>query len=120
MSKSVLAPPDTLRFLGEILSETQRLEFAEKNNLDFSYEAVGIGRFRVNVLRQRKGVDACFRVIPEHVPTAQELGLPDAVVDLTRLGKGLVPSSPGYGGKSSPSASRPSLTHFTVLAIAKL
>jgi twitching motility protein PilT len=101
-SKKALTPQETLHLIGEILSEQQRRSFGEKNDLDLSYEVAGIGRFRVNVLRQRKGVDACFRAIPEHVPAPEELGIPAAVLKLTTLRKGLVlVTGPSGCGKST-------------------
>jgi twitching motility protein PilT len=97
-----LGPQDTLRLIGEILSEEQRRLFGEKNNVDLGYELRDIGRFRVNVLRQRKGVDACFRVIPDELPDARQIGLPEALIDLTRLAKGLVlVTGPSGCGKST-------------------
>ena len=102
LSKKALAPQETLYLIGEILSEQQRKVFGEKNDLDLSYEVVGIGRFRVNVLRQRKGVDACFRAIPEQVPSPEELGIPASVLNLTTLKKGLVlVTGPSGCGKST-------------------
>jgi twitching motility protein PilT len=99
---TLLGQQDTLRLIGEILNDEQRRTFGEKNNLDLGYEVPGIGRFRVNVLRQRRGVDACFRVIPDHLPEARDLGLPDVILDLTRLAKGLVlVTGPSGCGKST-------------------
>src|SRR5262245_2368320 len=74
VSQKVLGPQDTRMLIGEILSESQRKIFGERNDLDLSYQVPGMGRFRVNVLRQRRGVDACFRAIPEKVPSPEDLG----------------------------------------------
>ena len=100
--RNPLSGQDTLLLIGEILGEEQRRVFADKNNVDMGYEVPGIGRFRVNVLRQRRGVDACFRVIPDQLPKAQDIGLPSVVIDLTRLAKGLVlVTGPSGCGKST-------------------
>ncbi len=102
LGKRPLSDPETLALIGEILSPAQRRRFGETNDLDLSYEVEGIGRFRVNVLRQRRGVDACFRVIPASVPTPESLGLPEAVVELTSLKKGLIlVTGPSGCGKST-------------------
>src|SRR6187431_1254062 len=102
ISKAPLTASDTLRIIGEILTEERRLTFGKLNNLDFGYEIPGVGRFRANVLRQRKGVDAAFRVIPDQLPNASDLGLPDVLLDLTRLAKGLVlVTGPSGCGKST-------------------
>jgi twitching motility protein PilT len=102
VSKKSLNDKETLLLIGEILSEEQRRLFAEKNDLDLSYEVPNVGRFRVNILRQRKGVDACFRAIPDSIPTPAELGVPQTVVGLTNYKKGLVLVTGASGcGKST-------------------
>ncbi len=49
----------------QILTEKQQEIFAENLELDFSYPLPEVGRFRVNVFMQRKGIAAVFRLIPE-------------------------------------------------------
>jgi twitching motility protein PilT len=51
-------------------------EFQAAGEADLAYEVAGIGRFRVNVFRQRGGVSAAFRHIPAQVPSFAELSLP--------------------------------------------
>src|SRR5262249_16790904 len=52
--------------------------------------------------RQLKGVDSCFRAIPEKIPQLQELRLPHAVAELAQLQKGLVLVTGASGcGKST-------------------
>ena len=90
----------------EILSERQRAAFLEDWELDCSYSLEGVGRFRVNVFRQRKGVGAVFRLIPEEIQTIQELGLPAQIVDLVNVSEGLVLiTGPTGSGKSTTLAS---------------
>ncbi len=84
-----LTPDDTLPRIMEILSDLQRRVFEERMDVDFCYEA-GHGRYRANVCRQRKGVDAVFRVIPNHVPTVEELHLPPIVKKFTEYRHGIV------------------------------
>jgi len=86
----------------EILNESQRQRFEERNDLDFGYEIPGIARFRANFLRQRNGLGAVFRVIPTHIRTLEELSLPKAVFQLARLEQGLVlVTGPTGSGKST-------------------
>ncbi len=88
--------------LEEILSESQRAAFASGNDLDFSYAAEGVGRFRVNVFRKLSGVGATFRVIPSQIPSLDSLGLPPAVRNLTRHDHGLILVTGAAGtGKST-------------------
>ena len=90
----------------EILSERQRQLFLEDWDLDCSYSLKGIGRFRVNVFRQRVGLGAVFRLIPEDIQTIQELGLPENLDTLINFSEGLIlVTGPTGSGKSTTLAS---------------
>jgi twitching motility protein PilT len=97
-----LGPKETSALIGEILTPEQRDHFSKNLDIDFCYEAEGAGRFRVNVLKQRRGVDAVFRVISQTIPTLDELGFPQVVKDLTDYHQGLVLiTGPAGCGKST-------------------
>lgn len=86
----------------EILNEKQKRNFVETWELDCSYAVPGLGRFRCNVFMQRHGMGACFRVIPEKLKTADELGLPKHLVDLINTPRGLIlVTGPTGSGKST-------------------
>lgn len=96
---------DSEECLLEILSDQQRVVFAETNDLDFAYEIDGGTRFRVNYLKQKDGLGAVFRILPRKVPSYQELGIPPVIEALTRLEKGLVlVTGPTGSGKSTTMA----------------
>ncbi|MGH7482174.1 MAG: type IV pilus twitching motility protein PilT [Longimicrobiales bacterium] len=57
---------------------------------DCSFGAPGVGRFRVNILRQRGAFSIVLRVIPFDVPSLDELGLPPVLKTLSLLDRGLV------------------------------
>lgn len=85
-----------------ILTESQRQTFETHSDLDFAYEIPEVGRFRVNLLRQYKGVGAVFRLLPTRIRTLEELGLPQVVYSLVRLEQGLVlVTGPTGSGKST-------------------
>ncbi|HWH13920.1 MAG TPA: PilT/PilU family type 4a pilus ATPase [Miltoncostaeaceae bacterium] len=65
-------------------------EFARCGDTDMSYAAPGIGRFRVNVFRQRGSVSMVARVVPFRVPSLDELFLPPAVARLAAEERGIV------------------------------
>jgi twitching motility protein PilT len=89
----------------EILNEEERAHFTAHNDLDFAYTMPGVGRFRGNVYRQRKGIDAVFRPIPLEPPSLEELGLPTSLAKLTSFHQGLVlVTGPAGCGKSSTMA----------------
>jgi twitching motility protein PilT len=90
----------------EILSEKQRRLFIENWELDCSYAVKGLGRFRCNVFMQRRGMGAVFRVIPEKIKTVQELGLPDTLMKMIEVPRGLIlVTGPTGSGKSTTLAS---------------
>jgi len=85
-----------------IMPERNQKEFRESNDSDFAYEISGVARFRANVLRDRKGIAAVFRVIPNTIITADQLGLSQEVQNLCYLTKGLVlVTGPTGSGKST-------------------
>ena len=97
-----LTSQDVQGLIFEILNEKQKKTFIEKWELDFAYVLEGTGRFRCNVFMQRKGLGAVFRTIPEKIKTAQELNLPQSIVDLVDNDRGLVlVTGPTGSGKST-------------------
>ncbi len=97
-----LSNQDIQGLVFEILSEKQKKTFVEKWELDCAYHVPGLGRFRVNVFMQRKGLGAVFRVIPEKILTPHELNLPPAIMDLIEADRGLIlVTGPTGSGKST-------------------
>ena len=88
--------------LQSIIPDRNKKEFAEHNDADFAYEIEGVARFRANVLKDRKGIAAVFRVIPSNIVTADQLGVTPEVQKLCYLTKGLVlVTGPTGSGKST-------------------
>jgi twitching motility protein PilT len=84
----------------------KREQFLETGDLDTSYEASGIGRFRVNGYRQRGVISFAFRFVPREVPTFEMLGLSEGVVRLADEQRGLILVTGATGsGKSTTVAS---------------
>ena len=83
--------PDKLKTLiYSILSDLQKESFEKNKELDFSYSASDLDRFRINVHIQRGSVEAAFRRIPRNIPSLKDLGLPEVVENLARKPNGLV------------------------------
>ncbi|MFC1600295.1 type IV pilus twitching motility protein PilT [Patescibacteria group bacterium] len=86
----------------EIMTEEQRKHFSKKLDLDFSIDLEDIGRFRVNMFVQRKGIGAIFRVIPNKIYTMEELNLPEQLKKVPTFPNGLViVTGPTSSGKST-------------------
>lgn len=97
-----LSNQDVQGLIFEILTEKQKKLFVEKWELDCAYAIPGLGRFRVNVFMQRKGLGGVFRVIPEKILTPQELNLPQSIMDLIDVDRGLIlVTGPTGSGKST-------------------
>ncbi len=97
-----LTSQDVQGLIFEILNEKQKKAFIEKWELDFAYVLEGTGRFRCNIFMQRKGLGAVFRTIPEKIKTAQELNLPQSIIDLVDNDRGLIlVTGPTGSGKST-------------------
>ena len=98
----ILSEVETGRFLLELLGEEQRAQFEKTREVDLVYSIEGVARFRVNIFVQSHGLGAVFRVIPNKVPTLDELNLPLALRRLTQLTNGLVlVTGPTGSGKST-------------------
>jgi twitching motility protein PilT len=89
-----------------ILPANQRERFEEEWELDTSHSIPGVGRFRVNVFRQRGTVAAALRSIPHEIPPFDGLGIPEAVRAFSEMRRGLVlVTGPTGSGKSTTLAS---------------
>ncbi len=90
------------QLMQEILPERNRKEFEEEWDTDFAHSIEGLSRFRANYFRDRNGPGAVFRQIPFEILPFEKLGLPEKVLDLCWLTKGLVVvTGPTGSGKST-------------------
>jgi twitching motility protein PilT len=78
------------RFFEQITSEKQREYFARDKELDFSYEAGAIGRFRFSAYIQRGSLCLTGRLIHTNIPTIDELRLPNVCKELALKNNGLI------------------------------
>jgi twitching motility protein PilT len=76
--------------------------YREGGIADGSYRIEGVGRFRINLHRERGRAAASIRALPTRVPNLQELHLPPTVANLAHLPRGLVLiGGPAGSGKST-------------------
>ena len=84
------------------ISKRDLTNFNNGNDDDFSFSLSGLGRFRVNVFRQRGSLAAVLRVIKFGLPDPEELEIPESVLSLADNKKGLVLVTGAAGsGKST-------------------
>ncbi len=99
-------PPLTAESLEELLKEIcvdwQWKEFVETGDMDFSYGIPGEARFRCNYFKQRHGIAAVFRIIPEKIETLEDLKAPDVLRRFCHREYGLIlVTGPTGSGKST-------------------
>jgi len=91
----------------EITTEKLRQKFLETNEVDAAYEIYGLGRFRVNIFRQRGFIGMAFRYVHSDIPSIETLNLPLKPLErLARSTRGLfLVTGPAGCGKSTTIAS---------------
>jgi twitching motility protein PilT len=91
MTKQALSPEQTRAIALRLISnEKIREKIDQMTDYDCSWGAPGIGRFRVNILRQRSSFMIVMRVIPFKVPGVGELGLPAVYEKIAETERGMV------------------------------
>lgn len=106
LNDNILKPQDTKELLFSILNEEQKERLRMKGEIDFAYSIPAVGRFRLNVFRQRGSYAGALRLLPFQIPNPKSLGLPPAVISQTNKRRGLVlVTGPTGSGKSTTLAS---------------
>ena len=106
LTKQALSPEQTKAIaLRLIPNEEDRARIDKINDYDCSWGAPGIGRFRVNILRQRSSFMIVMRVIPFEVPSFEKLRMPEVMRRVADAERGMVLVTGVTGsGKSSTMA----------------
>ena len=97
-----LNPDDVDALLSQTVTKDQRNIFINEHELDSAYSVAGLGRFRINALKQRGSTSLAFRLVPYDIPTIDELGLPQVCKQLVLKPRGLIlVTGPSGSGKST-------------------
>jgi len=89
-------------YILETMTEVQKAAFARSLDIDYALDVPGIGRFRVNVFMQHRGIGAVFRLIPEDVVSLDDLNMPNQLKRITDFKQGIVLiTGPTDSGKST-------------------
>ena len=104
---NVLSPEDSQELTYSMLSSAQKDRFEQDLELDLAFGIKGLGRFRINVFKQRGSVASSIRLIPHEIWSFEQCGLPEKIaLDLVQRPKGLVLVTGATGsGKSTSLAS---------------
>ncbi|HEX9123574.1 MAG TPA: PilT/PilU family type 4a pilus ATPase [Actinomycetota bacterium] len=102
LERAPLAPDETTTIADVIVPPDRRERFETSGEVDFAYSIPHVGRFRVNVFRQRGATSMVLRRLRFGGPTFAELGLPDVVRTLADEPRGLVlVTGPTGSGKTT-------------------
>lgn len=97
-----LSVDDMERLLFELMRDETKEELKTHLAVDFSYEAEGLGRFRVNAYAHRNGLAAVLRVVPSIVKSLEDLKLPTSIPAAIAKPSGLtLVTGPTGSGKST-------------------
>ena len=102
MNYDKLLPADTEEIADAIMSDKQMDAFKERGEYDMSFSIPNVGRYRVNLYHQRGSVAMAFRLVGTSIPSPEELGLPESIINLSQRKRGLVlVTGPTGSGKST-------------------
>ena len=85
-----LTQDDAIAIASSIMNPSQKARFNEKNELDMAYAVPGLGRFRVNIFKQRGSVGMVFRMVPAKILNFEDLVLPQVLVKIAQEQRGLI------------------------------
>jgi twitching motility protein PilT len=112
LTKQRLTPEQTRAIALKLMTtDEDRARLDSFKDYDCSWGMPGVGRFRVNVLRQRSSIMIVMRVIPFAIPTLEQLGLPGVLAQLTEHRSGLVLIT-GVSGSGKSSTIAAMLNHM--------
>ncbi len=102
LEKESLKPGKIKQIANEVMNEDQRREFETALEMNLAISEPGVGRFRVNIFKQRNEVSMVVRNIKTEIPTVKDLNLPKILTDIIMVKRGLILFVGGTGsGKST-------------------
>ncbi len=97
-----VSPEEARLYAEEMMSDAARVQYESEGDIDFAFGRPSVGRFRVNVYRQRGSMNIAVRAIGSGTFSFEELGMPHAMDDICRAKDGLVIVTGGAGsGKTT-------------------
>lgn len=98
----VISSEQSKALIYSILYDEQKQKFEENMEFDCSFDIPGLSRFRINVYVTKNGVGTALRVIPSDIPSPDDIGLTQTIVEFTKLPRGLVlVTGPTGSGKTT-------------------
>lgn len=101
-----LTPDDAIRFLDDLCDEKNKERFLDTGDMDLAHSVPGLGRFRVNIMKQRGSIGIVMRHVKAKIFDFETLNLPPGVEKAAKIPRGLVLVTGTTGsGKSTTLAS---------------
>jgi twitching motility protein PilT len=102
LDRDPLTGIETQAIADGIIPEDRKQKFNDTGEVDFAYSIPNVGRFRVNVFRQRNSISMVLRKLRFGGPSFEEIGLPDAVRTIADEHRGLIlVTGPTGSGKTT-------------------
>ena len=102
MHEEKLSEEICTKLIFSLINNSQRKILEQTWELDCAYGLKGVGRFRVNVYRQRGTYAACLRALGNKVPSVEQLNLPEVIINASKKPRGLVlVTGPTGSGKTT-------------------
>lgn len=102
LDKHRMSPERLAEIANELMDAEQQKQFAQKPEMNLALDIEGVGRFRVNIFKQRHKVAMVIRNIKTEIPNADALGLPSVLKETIMQKRGLILFVGGTGsGKST-------------------
>lgn len=90
LDEKAITPEEMKDYAAAVMNDKQIAIFSEQNEIDFAYGLTGVGRFRVNIFRQRGSISIAMRQVVGKIPSFEELHLPPLLRKLALEPRGLI------------------------------
>lgn len=102
VTEQPLKPEEIVEVIQRIVKKDRWEQLEEVGELDCAYSEPGLSRMRVNIFRQRGTYAMVLRLLSFHIPSVEQLGIPQSILSLTEEKRGLVlVTGPTGSGKST-------------------
>ena len=102
ISEDKLLPQKLKIDLFNLLNIEQKAILQQHQQIDFAYHLEDVGRFRVNIFYQQRGISAVFRIIKQQIPSLTEIEAPKVLNELAKAESGIILVTGATGsGKST-------------------
>ena len=90
LDEEAITPEEMKDHAAQVMYDKQIAAFSENNEIDFAYGVSGVGRFRVNIFRQRGSISIAMRQVVGKIPGFEELHLPPLLKRLSLEPRGMI------------------------------